>query len=76
MRKCDNIEVDYRVINSTFDKNSINEELLGFREFEFSSPCSLNFPTEFAFEEAEQAVVDVEYYIVSRVAGYHDGRCS
>lgn len=66
----------YRVINSTFDNNSINKELLGFGEFELSSPCSLNFPIEPAFEPNVQAVVDAEFYNISRIAGYHDGRCS
>ena len=68
--------MDYRVINSAFDNNAIKKELLGFRESEFSSQCSPNFPIELAFEPTYQAVVDVEYYIVSRIVGYHDGRCS
>jgi len=76
LRRCDNTEVDYPVINSTFDYNSINKELLGFRGFEFSSPCSLNFPIEPAFDQNGQAVVDMEYYNVSRIVGYRDGRCS
>jgi hypothetical protein len=36
----------------------------------------MNLPIELAFEPTKQAVVDVEYYIVSLIAGYHDGRCS
>jgi hypothetical protein len=68
--------VDYRVIHSTFDNKSINKVLLGFKEFEFSPPCSQTFPIELAFEPTEQTVVDVEYYIVSRIAGYHDDHCS
>ena len=68
--------MDYRVTNSTFDNNSMIKELIDFREFEFSSPFSLNFPIELSFEPTEQAVVDVDYYIVSRIVGYHNGRCS
>ena len=62
--------MDCPAINSTFGNNSVNKELLGFREFEFSSPCLLNFLIELAFESTEQAVVDVEYYIVKRIAGF------
>jgi hypothetical protein len=56
LRKCDNTKVDYRVIIPTFDSNSISKGFLGFKELEFSPPCSLKFPIEPVCESTEQAV--------------------
>jgi hypothetical protein len=54
----------------------MNKELIGFTELKYSSPWSLNLPIELAFEPNEKAVVDVEFYFISRIAGYHDRCCS
>jgi hypothetical protein len=49
------------VIDLTFDNYSMNKELPGFTEFEFSSKCSQNFASVHACEPAEHAAVEVQF---------------